>query len=146
MRNARRLVLDHFDKDLQSLQRAMHVLHEARPPDGWITGLRSALGMTERSLAARMRVTQPALRKLEKREREDTITLGTLRRAADALDADLVYAVVPRRTLRDVIGARALELAEERMRPIARTMQLENQALTADQLRQQLYGDRKSVV
>jgi predicted DNA-binding mobile mystery protein A len=137
MRTVRRLVIEHFDKNLQSFQRALHVLRDAQPSNGWIAGLRSALGMTERALASRMRVTQPTLRKLEKREREDTITLGSLRRAADALDADLVYALIPRRKLRDAITAQAQQVAEARMRPIARTMQLEGQALTTEQLRQQ---------
>jgi predicted DNA-binding mobile mystery protein A len=137
MPGVRNLALGHFDKSLSALQKAHCLLLDYRPANGWVAGLRRALGMSERAFARRLRMSQPALQDLEKNERAGTVSLNSLRRAADALDADLVYALVPRRKLRDAIGARAFAVAEERMRSVARTMQLENQALTADQLRKQ---------
>lgn len=137
MRRVHRLVLEQFDKSLPSLGKARGLLEQSRPANGWIAGLRSALGMSERAFASRIGLSQPALQDLQRNEREGTISLNSLRRAANALDADLVYALVPRRKLRDSISARAAAVAEERMRPIVRTMKLENQALTPDQLRKQ---------
>jgi hypothetical protein len=66
------------------------------------------------------------------------VCVAALRRAAAALDADLVYAIVPRKPLRTTIATRARALAEERFRPIAHSMALENQGLSAQQITRQI--------
>ena len=43
-----------------------------------------------------MKVTPPAVRSFEKAEAEDRITLASLRRTAEAMDCELIYALVPR--------------------------------------------------
>ncbi len=48
--------------------------------------------------------------------------MQTLEKVATALDADLVYAIVPRRPLKEVIEERAAEVARERILPIAHSM------------------------
>jgi predicted DNA-binding mobile mystery protein A len=63
-----------------------------RPPRGWIKAIREALGMTTAQLAERLGVSQPRVAQLEKSEAEDSITLRTLRRAAESLGCTLVYA------------------------------------------------------
>src|SRR5215217_7999866 len=70
---------------------------EARPHGGWVRAIRDALGMSAADLAERMGVTQSTVARLESSERDGRIQLDTLQRAADALDCDLVYALVPRR-------------------------------------------------
>lgn len=67
-----------------------------RPRDGWIAALREGLDMTLQQFAARLGITTSNALRLEHRERDDTVSLGALRRAANALGCDLVYAVVPR--------------------------------------------------
>ena len=57
----------------------------ARPARGWVAAIRSALGMTTRQLAARLRIRQPSLLAIEKSEVAGTVSLNTLRRAAEAL-------------------------------------------------------------
>ena len=57
----------------------------------------------------------------------ERIQLNTLRRAAAALDCDLVYALVPRRPLTEVVEARKTALAEAAYRRTAHSMALENQ-------------------
>ena len=118
-----------------------------RPRDGWIAALREALDMTVRQFAARLGVTPSSVVRLERRERDDTISLGALRRAADALDCNLVYAVVPRRTVASepaetmldmLIEARARVVATAELRRVARTMALENQAVTAADMQAQV--------
>ena len=79
-----------------------------------------------------------SLKELERNERSGTITLQTLKRAAAAMDADFVYALIPRKPLRKVIRARAQELAQQQMAPIAKTMALEDQSLTKAELKQQI--------
>jgi predicted DNA-binding mobile mystery protein A len=76
-----------------------------KPPyRGWIRYIRDALHMNGFQLARRVGVRQPSIARLEQKEREETITLRALRRVAHALDCELVYALIPRRPLKDVMG------------------------------------------
>ncbi|MGB5730812.1 MAG: helix-turn-helix domain-containing protein, partial [Acidimicrobiia bacterium] len=58
---------------------------EPRPHKGWIRAIRDALGMSSTELAARIGVSQQRVPQMERSELQDTITLGTLRRVAEAL-------------------------------------------------------------
>jgi predicted DNA-binding mobile mystery protein A len=118
-----------------------------RPRDGWIAAIRDALDMTVRQFGTRLGVTPSNVVRLEERERNDTITLGALRRAADALGCDLVYAVVPRtmavpdatdNLLDALITVRAREVAEAELRRIAHTMTLEDQTVDLADLQAQI--------
>ncbi|MGH8211593.1 MAG: mobile mystery protein A, partial [Steroidobacteraceae bacterium] len=66
------------------------------------------------------------------------ITLASLRRAAEALDAELIYAIVPRKNIRDTISARARELAKERVASVAQSMQLEAQGISDKELSERI--------
>src|SRR6478752_5998646 len=104
---------------------------QARPRLGWVRAVRDALGMSTRQLASRMRVTQPTVVQLEQSEANGTIQLATLRRAADALDCELVYALVPRSgSLEQTVLAHAHRKAATMVRAVDRSMELENQAVT----------------
>jgi predicted DNA-binding mobile mystery protein A len=98
-----------------------------------VKSIRTTLGMSERAFAKRLGVIHGSVQELERNERSGKVTLATLRRAARALDADFVYAIVPRQPLRETISARARELAIERFGPIAGSMSLEDQSLTQKQ-------------
>jgi predicted DNA-binding mobile mystery protein A len=89
--------------------------------------------MSERAFAKRLGVIHGSVQELERNERSGKVTLETLRRAARALDADLVYAIVPRKPLRETISARARALAAERFGPISHSMTMEDQGLTKEQ-------------
>jgi predicted DNA-binding mobile mystery protein A len=127
-----------IDRKLPQLREAAHVLAASAPSTGWIKALRSSLGLSVSALGRRLKVTQQSTDELEKSERAGTITLASLRRAAAALDADFVYALVPRKNLRDTIAARARELAKERIAPIAHSMRLEAQGLSDKELAEQV--------
>ena len=83
----------------------------AAPRTGWIRAIREALGMSATQLARRMGVAQPTLTKLEQSEAADRIQLDSLRRVAAALDCDVVYALVPRRPLQEMVEARRVLVA-----------------------------------
>jgi predicted DNA-binding mobile mystery protein A len=117
-----------------------------RPGNGWARTIRTALGMTARVLAARMGISEPGLRKLENGEISDTITLGSLRRLAEALDCDLEYALVPRKRLDDVLMDRARLVAEREFRPISHTMALEQQGVTDAARAKQIEAWARSLV
>ena len=126
--NAKELRLAQMDAVLQDA--ASHPL-PPRPSAGWLRAIREALGMTSGVLAERLGVTASGARKLEQAEAVDAITLGTLRRVAEALDCDLQYALVPRRPLREMRWQRALHLAQQWQQRAGRTMALEAQPVAS---------------
>lgn len=109
-----------------------------RPVRGWVRAVRDALGMSSRQLAARMNVSQPAVAQLERSEADGVVQLDTLRRAADALECDLVYVLVPRFGLDEIVRNRARTVARADIATVDRTMRLEQQGLTADQLERRI--------
>ena len=104
-----------------------------RPARGWVAAIRSVLGMTTRQLAARHGIRQPSLLALEKSEAVGTVSLNTLRRAADALECDLVYVLVPRQPHDETVRRRARALAEAQVAATAHSMELEGQGVSARQ-------------
>jgi predicted DNA-binding mobile mystery protein A len=87
--------------------------------------------MTTAQLAKRVHVTQQAASDAERREAAGEITLAQLRRFAAALDCELVYALLPRRPLREVVEERADKLARGEVATVAHSMALEAQATDA---------------
>jgi predicted DNA-binding mobile mystery protein A len=108
-----------------------------QPREGWIRAIRQALGMPVNALARRMRVAPSTLTRLEQAERAGTISLRSLREAAEALDCEIVYALVPRRALQETLRQRALEVADHFVRRVSRTMSLEDQAVRDDETEHQ---------
>lgn len=132
------LAAEQVDRRLPQLQKAAGEFRVQSPRTGWIKAIRSSLGMSERAFAKRLGASQGSVQELERNERSGAVTLESLRRAADALEADLVYAIVPRDPLRTIIAMRAHALATERIRPIAQSMAMESQRLSAEQLKRQI--------
>lgn len=102
------------------------------PQQGWLRAMRDALGMTGRQLAARLGITPQSLGELERSEWQGSIRMSTLRKAAEALDCDLVYALVPRRPIEETIRERTRTVALRELGYVDRTMELEDQAVTAE--------------
>lgn len=105
------------------------LVDEPRPPRGWVRAIRDALGMSGAELGSRMGVRQSTVDQLERSEANDTIKLDSLRRAADALDCDLVYALVPRTSLEATVQAQGRRVAARRISAVAHHMRLEDQAV-----------------
>lgn len=101
------------------------------PRRGWINAVRKALGMSTRQLASRLGVTRQAVLDLESRERVRRVTLAALSKAAEAMECDLVYAVVPRRPVKETLWNRARAIAAQRLGTVAHSMQLEDQAVAS---------------
>jgi predicted DNA-binding mobile mystery protein A len=64
---------------------------------------------------------------LEQSEATGSIQLKTLRRAAEALDCTLVYALVPKTSLAGAVQDRARKIAVRDLGRVAHTMKLEAQ-------------------
>lgn len=98
------------------------------PPTGWIKAVRTSLGMSLQQLGNKISITKQSLMEIERREKDGTITLKTLRDAAHGLDMELVYGFVPKDgTLEALIDRKAKELATQIVLRTSNTMKLEDQ-------------------
>lgn len=110
----------------------------AAPPQGWVRTLRDALGMTSSDLARRMGVHQSRIPAIERGERDQRLKLDTLARAAEALNCDLVYALVPRTSLDEMVATQARTKAIRHLRNVMAHSRLEDQEVTPDDLEAQI--------
>ena len=116
------------------------------PPKGWIRAIREGLGMTAAQLAARVGVTQATVTEFEMSEAKGSIRLDTLRRAAEAMNCTLVYALVPNGSLQKTVQDRAYAVASEHVRPVEHTMRLEDQGLSAEDREERLQEYARTVL
>jgi len=122
-----------IDSRLREIQAAAKTLQP--PRGGWIRAIRIGLGMSATDLAKRLGVHNSTMTRLESNESEGVLNLSSLHRVADALECDLVYALVPRRPLADTVTEHARSLAELSIQETQNTMALENQGLSTEVLR-----------
>jgi predicted DNA-binding mobile mystery protein A len=122
----RELRVNQIDRSLKTFAGTQTV---TRPQRGWLRSIREALGISMREVARKMRKTPQTVASFEKSEASDRITLQTLRHYAEAMDCELVYAVVPKfGSLKQVGEKRARQTAENDVRAVEHTMALEDQA------------------
>jgi len=86
-----------------------------------------------------MGISRQSLEALEIREVDGSAAMEALRRAADALDCDLVYALVPRQeSLDSAVAAQARRVAERLVTRAGHTMALEDQHVPAGETEDQI--------
>lgn len=119
---------------LHQMDSALAKLRESpvaiRPSVGWVKAIRESLGMSASAFARKLGITPSSITKLEKAEADEKITLASLRKLANALDCELQYTLVPRRSLEEILWERAITVAKEHLRPISHSMSLENQSVS----------------
>ncbi len=94
--------------------------------------------MSTRQLAKRLGITKQAVTDLERRERDGRATIDALTKAARAMGAELVYAIVPARDLEEMIRKRARTIAQGRIGRVAHSMELEDQGTSAEERERQI--------
>jgi predicted DNA-binding mobile mystery protein A len=121
----KKLLVEQLDKKLEKFS----VLKEADvPPRGWINAIRTAMNMSLVQLAKRLKITSVSVKEIEEREQNKTITLNKLMEAAEALDLQFVYALLPKESsLEKIIEKRALQVAQEIVNRTSHSMKLEDQ-------------------
>lgn len=119
-----RLRVEQLDRTLGSF---LQLKGKHTPRDGWLRAIREALGRSLRAQASRIGVSAPTLLKAESAEAEGRITLGQLRKLAEALDCELVYALVPRQPLLETVEQQAERLARHEVLGVSHSMDLEAQ-------------------
>jgi predicted DNA-binding mobile mystery protein A len=86
-----------------------------------------------------MGVSQPRIIELEHAEIADKVTLGTLRRAAEAMNCTLVYAIVPvEASLEETLLDRARKIATKILGDVNHTMVLENQNVSQEEIKNEI--------
>lgn len=117
----RRRQLDQF------FEKAREAFSGAQPKIGWIRELRNALSMSAADLAARMGVIRQRVDRLERDEVSGKVTLESMAKAADAMDCDFVYFLVPRTSLHNTINQQAIRAAKKIASEVEHSMKLEEQ-------------------
>ena len=130
---ARSSKLDQKQLD-RRLARIREVTSLLQPPrGGWLRVLRSALGMSQRELGSRLRITPQAAAALEKREDDGTVTLATLRAAAHAIGCEVHYVLVPAEPLAKTLEDRATVVARFMSGQVHHSMRMEDQETGEDE-------------
>src|SRR6202521_4078757 len=101
----------------------------ARPLRGWLRAVREALGVSQQEVAIAANVKRQSIIGFEEAEARDRITLRNLRRVADAMGCELVYAIVPKSgSIQELAEQRTRSEAHNRVLAVEHTMALEGQA------------------
>jgi predicted DNA-binding mobile mystery protein A len=131
------LTVRQIDRQLKEWQ-MLNNMHGS-PKPGWVKTIRVALNMSVAQLAKRLGLSRGRITQLENAEIEDAVTLRALKEVANAMECELVYAIVPKNglTLEDIIKARANQIANEKISRVAHSMSLEEQALDNEAIRNQ---------
>lgn len=116
-------------RQLDQALRNINTFAPGLAPRGWLFAIRSALGMTRAVVAKKLGVTPAAVQQMEEREAAHTISLASLKQAAQALDCHLVYAIVPNRSLTQTVHDAAEQAAKKIMETVSQSMTLEDQSL-----------------
>lgn len=125
-----KLVVKQLDIKLDEWRQAKTLF---QPKNGWISTIRKALGMTTKQLADRLGVNRSRVIKIESDENREALTMKTLIVAANALECDFVYALVPRKSLQAMLSHQAQQVAKKHVEHVAHNMLLEKQELSAEQ-------------
>ncbi|MCY4334577.1 MAG: mobile mystery protein A [Litoreibacter sp.] len=108
------------------------------PREGWISTMRKALGISAPELAKRLGVTKPAIYQAERKEHEGGVTLGHMKRLAEAMGGKFVYTIVPDGQIEDILRDQARTKAEAVVRRASAHMALEKQSLSPEQTRAEI--------
>lgn len=104
------------------------------PPEGWIRTVRNALGMSAAALARRLGKTRALVSNAEKAELAGGVTLKTMQSMAEAMNCQFIYAIVPNKSVGDILKARAQDKARKIVEAGSKHMALEQQELSQQQI------------
>ena len=97
------------------------------PRSGWISEIRKALMLSTNQLAKKLGVTQSTVTRMEQSEAKKSITLSSLEKAAEALNCELKYVLVPRESLDSQVQKQAEKIYFKENQLIKHSQALENQ-------------------
>ena len=77
--------------------------NEIRPHKNWIRLLRQERGLLGKELAQRMDLSAARISVMEKEEANGSLTLKMMQRAANALDCEFAYVLIPKEALKESV-------------------------------------------
>ncbi|GAB2665274.1 hypothetical protein GCM10027036_18540 [Flavihumibacter cheonanensis] len=126
------LQLQHLNSKMQSFAFLKQV---AIPQYGWVKAIRTSLGMSMQQLGNKLGISKQGVLDIERREKDGSITIKSLKEVARAMDMQLVYGFIPNDgSLDSLIEKRAIELATKIVMRTATTMELEDQANSKERI------------
>jgi predicted DNA-binding mobile mystery protein A len=139
-----KLMIEQMDTKLKGF---IPLLKNQSPENGWINAIRTTFKMSFRQFGNRMKVTPQGAERIEKREKEGTITINSLEEAGRALNMKLVYGFVSMDgSIEKTIENRAKELALEIVNTTSNTMVLEGQENTNKRLKKAVVEKAKQLI
>lgn len=129
MNTNRRLSLKQTEQRLGTLR---PLLGSTSMRGGWIRYIRHAMYMTLGNLAKAARISLPTVQQMEKRESEGKITIESMKKIANAMNCEFVYAIIPRETLPEALKKQALSRATQIVKQADLHMTLEDQKVSED--------------
>jgi len=118
------LAMTQIERRLDSLR---EIKGKSIVPNGWIKFIRKAMGLSSTDLAKLADLSPRTVTQAERREVEGKVSISTLKKMAEAMECDLVYSFVPRKSVRDTIKSKAKEKAIKRLEEAGLHMKLEDQ-------------------
>lgn len=134
--NARRnwLNIKQIDKKIEAIGSLSNI---EVPSKGWIRAMRTGLKMSLRQLGDRMGITPQGVSDMEIREETGSLTIKNLRAAADALDMQLYYVLIPKDgSLEALIEKKARDMAVKIVTRSSQTMKLEAQETSDERVKE----------
>jgi predicted DNA-binding mobile mystery protein A len=132
MNQKKNLQIKQLDKKLSKMNELKEI---AVPQRGWLYAVRNTLNMSLKQFGNRLNITPQSAKEIEEREINRNITLKNLADAANALDMQLVYGLVPKgSSIESIIEENANRVAREIVMRTSHTMSLEDQENLADRI------------
>lgn len=122
-----------FSQISRRIESIRAVKDKASVREGWIKYMRQALGLTLSELGKLTSLSTATVAQAEKRELEGQVSLSTLKKMAEAMDCELVYAFVPKKELKTMIHDKAYEKARKALNIADLHMKLEDQKVVGDE-------------
>lgn len=139
-----RLLIEQIDRKLEVFRPIENTIV---PKKGWVNTVRIALKMSARQLADRLKISPQSVHEIEHRESNGTITLKTLKEAANALDMQLVYGFIPKEeSIEKMIEKRAREIASEIVLRTSNTMKLEDQENSQNRINKSISNKTEEII
>lgn len=123
------LALSLVEKRFNSIRKAAK---DAKVKPGWIHYTRQAMGMTLKKLAERAGVSKATVAQAERSEQQSKATIATMKKMAEAMNCEFVYAFVPKANIKTVLREQALKKAKRILASADTHMTLEDQKVEED--------------
>lgn len=108
------------------------------PPEGWLASIRKAIGMSGPQLAKRLHLTKAAIYQAERKELEGAISIKQLQKLAQSMNSQLVYAIIPNKTVNEIVFDQAKVKAKVLVQQASIHMGLEQQSLSDEQIQEEI--------